>query len=152
MTSNPLLVDQSPLAPCIVNCGIVPNKQDMQRLLADLDRVQYVHSQNGLVLSQGEGYVQEVFADPQRATMVANRTLYLNVLSFDYLELFPDAEGETSFRLVRGDGQLSIVPLSSPLEEHVEQTLSASALEAAVADALSSNWDAYPEDGDQLSF
>ncbi len=117
MTSNPLLVDQSPLAPCIVNCGIVPNKQDMQRLLADLDRVNYVHLHNGRTLSQGEGYIQEVFADPQRATLVANHTLYLNVLSFDYIELQQNADDETSFLLVRGDGQLCLTPLSSPLEE-----------------------------------
>jgi hypothetical protein len=151
MTSNPLRVDQSPLAPCIVNCGIVPNKQDMQRLLADLDRVNYVHIHNDRILSQGEGYIQEVFADAQRATLVANRTLYLNVQSFDYIELQQTADDQASFVLVRGDVQLCLTPLSSPLEDATEQALSASALEAAVADALSSNWD-YSDDGDQLSF
>lgn len=57
---------QHPLAPCIVDSGTIVNIQDMQRLLSDLGRVQYIHLQDGLTTSQGEGYILEVFADPYR--------------------------------------------------------------------------------------
>jgi hypothetical protein len=152
MSSNPSPSETTPLPPCIVDTGIVPNKQDIQRLLADLDRVRYLRIQNGQPTRQGEGYVQEVFADPQRATLVANRTLYLNVLSFDYLELHQSPEGEAYFDLVRGDCQLRLIPLSNPLEEPGDRSLDASALEAVVADVLSTNWDVQSDDGEHLSF
>jgi hypothetical protein len=135
-----------------VDKGVVPNKQDIQRLLADLDRVRYLHFQNGIIISQGEGYVQEVFADSQRATLVANRTLYLNVQSFDYLELHQSLDDEVSFDLVRGDCHLRLIPLSNPLEEPIDRSLNASALDAVVADVLSANWDTHNDDGEHLSF
>ncbi|WP_338038382.1 hypothetical protein [Neosynechococcus sphagnicola] len=87
MTHDSSPADRSLPAPCIIDRGIVLNKQDMQRLLTDLNRVRYLHLQDHEILSEGEGYVQAVFADPHRATLIANSTLYLNVHSFDYLEL-----------------------------------------------------------------
>ena len=74
-------------APCIINTGMVVNKIDMRRLLIDLGRVRYIHLQEGKLISQGEGDVLEVFANPHRSTLVANHALYLNVYSFDYLDL-----------------------------------------------------------------
>ncbi|NEQ99918.1 MAG: hypothetical protein F6K30_25005 [Cyanothece sp. SIO2G6] len=74
-------------APCIVDAGIIVNKQDMRRLLCDLGAVRYHYDQGGRCISEGEGYVVEVFSDPDEATLVTNHSLYLNVCSFDYLEL-----------------------------------------------------------------
>ena len=74
-------------APCIVDSGTVVNKQDMRRLLCDLGPVQYRYTQGDRCISEGEGYVVEVFADPNEATLVTNHSLYLNICSFDYLEL-----------------------------------------------------------------
>jgi hypothetical protein len=138
--------------PCIIDKGIVPNKQDIQRLLADLERVRYVHLQQGRAVSQGEGYIQEVFCDAQRATLVANRTLYINVQSFDYLELKQSPEGDAYFDLVRDDNQLRLMPLMNPLEDVTSHNIDASALEAVVADVLSANWDAQNDDEEHLSF
>ncbi|CBN58297.1 hypothetical protein OSCI_3720016 [Kamptonema sp. PCC 6506] len=74
-------------APCIVDTGIVVNKRDLQRLLVDLGRVRYIHIQDGIICSEGEGYVLEVFADPTRSTLIANHALYLNVYPFSDAQL-----------------------------------------------------------------
>ncbi len=138
-------------APCIVDTGIVVNKQDIQRLLTDLHRVRYCYSQDGKALAQGEGCVLEVFADPQRSTLVANLTLYINVLSFDYLELQLLAEQQACFNLVQENFQLQLVPLSNPLQEQTTRSLNIAALEAVVAEVLSAGWDVQLDDEENFS-
>ncbi|MDX2098639.1 MAG: hypothetical protein SFW36_12755 [Leptolyngbyaceae cyanobacterium bins.59] len=138
-------------APCIIDFGIVVNKQDMQRLLSDLGRVRYVNRQDGRLIHEDEGFVLEVFSDPCRSTLVANHTLYLNVCSFDYLELKRSTEGESYFELVQDSLQLLLFPLSNPLQEQTSRTLNAAALEAVVAEVLSANWDAQMDDDDHLA-
>lgn len=102
-------------APCIIDTGTVVNKQDMLRLLADLSRVRYVHTQDGILASEGEGHVLEVFADPQRSTLIANHALYLNVHSFDYLELGKSLEQEPWFDLIQ---ERSSSPPHSAFQPH----------------------------------
>lgn len=104
-------------SPCIVDVGIVVNKQDMLRVLEDLGRVQYFDIFDNQVRRQGEAYVMEVFCDPACATMIANRTIYLNVNSFDYLQLdWPTGE-RPRFDLVQEDRVVRLVPSTDPLEE-----------------------------------
>lgn len=133
-------------APCIIDQGIIVNKKDMQRLLADLGRVRYIHSQDGQQLGEGEGCIQEVFADPQRSTMVANRALYLNVHSFDYLELHQTPEQDCFFDLVYETRRLRLIPLTNPLQEQAARSLNAAALEAMMAEVLSANLDVQLDD------
>lgn len=133
-------------APCIIDNGIVVNKQDMRILLSDLTRVHYQHIWEDQIKSQGEGCILEVFADPIRATMIANKTLYLNVQSFDYLELNTNSEGETYFNLVQENRQLRLTPLSHPLQEQATRTLNSAALEAMVTQVLSAKWDVQMDD------
>lgn len=138
-------------APCIVDTGIVVNKQDMQRLLADLSRVRYCYSQDGSLVSENEGYVQEVFSDPQRSTLVANHALYVNVYSFDYLELKQSPDQEPWFDLVQENRLLRLIPLSNPLQEQTTRSLNAAALEAVVAEVLSASWDVRIDDDENFS-
>lgn len=138
-------------APCIIDTGIVVNKHDMQRLLADLHRVRYIHTHDGVVSSEGEGCVLEVFADPQRSTMIANHTLYLNVCSFDYLQLGQSPEQESWFDLVQNGRQLRLIPLTNPLQEQHHSNLNVAALEAMVAEVLSAGWD-IEDDEEHFSF
>ncbi|MEL7034252.1 MAG: hypothetical protein AAFO04_01335 [Cyanobacteria bacterium J06592_8] len=128
-------------APCIIDTGIVVNKRDMQKLLVDLGRVRYIHLQDGQVYNEAEGYVVEVFADEQQATLVANHSLYLNVYSFDYLELKQSPEKETYFDLVQEGRLLRLIPLSNPLEEQSSRTFNAAALDAVMDQVLSGSWD-----------
>jgi hypothetical protein len=136
-------------APCIVDTGIVIGKQDMHRLLADLNRVRYVYRQDNRLLSEGEGYVLEVFADPQQSTLVANHTLYLNVYSFDYLQLTQE-EQQPCFDLIQDSRQLRLIPLTNP-QEQTNRSLNAAALEAVVAEVLSANWDVRIDDEENFS-
>jgi len=141
--------DQLPIrlpAPCIVDTGIIVNKQDMRRLLASLSQVRYSHKQDRKVQSEGEGYVLEVFSDPHRSTLIANHALYLNVDSFDYLELGQLAEQESYFDLIQEERQLRLIPLSNPLQEQTTRSLNAAALEAVMTQVLSANWDVQLDD------
>ncbi|MBD2108664.1 MULTISPECIES: hypothetical protein [unclassified Nodosilinea] len=133
-------------APCLIDSGVVVNKNDMLRLLQDLGQVQYRHFQDGITLSEGQGLVMEVFADGQQATLVANHTLYINVYSFDCLELGKtDADGN-HFDLVQDNRRLRLIPLSNPMHEHITRSVNTAAFEAMVADALSASWDACLDD------
>ncbi|HEY9815646.1 MAG: hypothetical protein IGR80_04295 [Synechococcales cyanobacterium K44_A2020_017] len=138
-------------APCIVDTGIIVNKRDMLRLLADLGRVHYVYQQGGDVISEGEGYVVDVFSDMGQSTLVANHTLYLNVQSFDYLELQRSPQNSAVFNLIQDDWHLRLLPLSNPLQEQTTRNLNAAALEAVVAEVLSAGWDMRMDDEDNFS-
>ncbi|HEY9761863.1 MAG TPA: hypothetical protein V6D07_05020 [Trichocoleus sp.] len=133
-------------APCLVDVGTVINKTDMLRLLQDLGQVRYTHTQDERIISEGEGYVMEVFADPQQSTLVANRTLYLNVQSFDCLEMGQLENDQTHFDLVQDNRRLRLVPLTDPLREQTSRNLNVAAFEAMVAEALSASWDACLDD------
>ena len=139
-------------APCIINTGIIINKLDMRRLLADLGRVHYIHIQEGKCKSEGEGDVVEVFANQNRATIVANHALYLNIYSFDYLELKQSSEQETYFDLMQDGCCLRLIPLSTPVQERATRKLNETAWEAMMDQVLSSRWDAEIDDDGSCLF
>ncbi len=138
-------------APCLVDRGIVVNKADMLRLLNDLGKVSYQDRHGDRVLSQGTGYVMDVFAEPGLSTLVANQSLYLNVYSFDYLELDKLPNEQACFKLVQEERALCLFPLTTPLQEQTTRNFNAVALEAIVAEALSASWDACLDDDSPLS-
>lgn len=133
-------------APCIINTGIIVNKLDMRRLLTDLGRVHYLYTQEDKLLSEGDGDVMEVFSNPQRSTLVANNALYLNVHSFDYLELKQSPQQETYLDLMQEGTCLRLIPLSTPLQERRERNFNVSAIEAMMEQVLSARWDAEIDD------
>jgi hypothetical protein len=135
-----------------VNTGIIVNKLDIKRLLADLGRVHYIYTQEDKLLCEGEGDVMEVFANPHRSTLVANHALYLNVDSFDYLELKQSPQQETYLDLMQEGMCLRLIPLSTPLQERRERNLNASAIEAMMEQVLSARWDAEIDDDCSDSF
>ncbi len=139
-------------APCIVDAGIVVNKRDMQVLLAGLGPVRYIHTQDGKRQSEGEGYVLDVFADPQRATLVANHAIYLNVYSFDYLELKQTPQKGAYFDLIHHGRKLRLIPLSNALQDQASRNLDVATLESVVTQTLSSDWDFHIEDEEDFSY
>lgn len=152
MSSDQPFRSKSLPAPCIIDTGTIVNKQDMLRLLADLSRVRYIHTQDGILASEGEGCVLEVFADPTRATLIANHTLYLNVCSFDCMELGQSPDQEAWFDLIQEGRHLRLIPLSNPLQDHHDRSLNAAALEAMVAEVLSAGWDMQIDNGEHFLF
>jgi hypothetical protein len=151
MSHDQLSANKQLPAPCIVDTGIVVSKQDIQRLLSDLTRVRYCYSQDTVPLAAGEGCILEVFADPQRSTLVANHALYINVCSFDYLELEVLPDQQACFRLTQDNRQLQLIPLSNPLQEHTSRSFNIATLEAVVADVLSASWDMQLDDEENFS-
>ena len=132
-------------APCIVDNGIVVNKADMLRLLKGLRHVRYIHRQDNDITSTGEGCVMEAFADPTQATLVANYSLYLNVHSFDYIEIVR-GDQDTSFALVQDNRCLCLTPIAKEKEQPPHSEIDAATLEAIVTEALSASWDASLDD------
>lgn len=135
-----------PITPCIIDQGIIVNKNDIQRLLSDLTYVQYVHSINGCPYSQGQGCVVEVFNEPISATIVANHGLYLNLQSFDYLQLGQSANGKAYFDLIQGDRQLRLIPLSNPMQEQLYPQINTEEIEAIFNQVLATKWDFQLDD------
>jgi hypothetical protein len=155
--SHDKLPGQTPLpAPCIVDTGTVVNKHDMQRLLSDLSRVRYCYTQDETVLTEDEGYLLEVFSDPQRSTLVANHALYINVHSFDCLKLervvkeASSPEQQACFDLIQDNRLLRLIPLTNPMQEQTSRHLNAAALEAVVAEVLSASWDVRIDDDENF--
>lgn len=141
------------LAPCIIDNGIVVNKEDIYRLLSDLGHVRYTHYLDGKSSSEGEGYIVEVFDDASQATLIANKTVYLNLGSFDYLQL-QTGDNQTYFDLVQDQRILRLFPLSNPLNYQQEKAnLDPATLEAMVSDVLSARRDVrFDEEDDEYFF
>lgn len=136
-------------APCIIESGTVVNKEDIRRLLSDLGRVCYRHSLDSKIQNEGEGWVLEVFSDPYQATIVANGTLYINIQSFDYLQLYQSLKKEICFNLIQDNRQLQLIPiLNASQEQESAQKLDEAALEAMVTQVLSARWDVQLDDDD----
>ena len=140
------------VAPCIIDQGTIYQKQDICCLLKDLRCVRYLHEQDGVILREGEGYLKEVFADSQRSTLVANRTLYINVCSFDYLELTMLPNGDTCFELVQEGRRLKLTPTSNAAQLPAANALDTATLEVMVAEVLSANLDAQLDDDEHSAF
>ncbi|PSO63913.1 MAG: hypothetical protein BRC36_07405 [Cyanobacteria bacterium QH_2_48_84] len=135
-------------APCIIDSGIIVNKKDMQRLLRDLEHVRYHHFLDGNLQSEGEGYVIEVFADSHQSTLVANHALYINVGSFDYLQLHQSPEQQTYLDLIQDFRQLRLIPTSNLLQEKDIMSMDAETIEAMVTQVLSAKRDVQFDDDD----
>ncbi|MDJ0902039.1 MAG: hypothetical protein QNJ55_24880 [Xenococcus sp. MO_188.B8] len=134
-------------APCIVDIGIIVNKDDIERLLNDLCHVRYIHSIDNQIQSEGQGCVIEVFNDPQQSTLVANSNLYINIQSFDFLQLSKSANEETCFDLIQDHRQLRLIPISrsSPISD-LEKTIDTAAIEAMMTEVLSAHLDVQFDD------
>jgi hypothetical protein len=139
-------------APCIVDVGTVVDKRDMWRVLSDLTHVRYLYLQEGAKPRSGEGLILDVFADNRRSTLIANQAIYINVYSFDYLELSQTSNEEVVIDLIQEGRQLRLMPLSTPLQEYSPESLNTSALETVVADVLAASLDACIDDEEYYTF
>ncbi|MBF2057824.1 MAG: hypothetical protein IGQ45_11560 [Cyanobacterium sp. T60_A2020_053] len=134
-------------APCIVESGILVNKDDIKRLINDLTHVRYIHTLDGRVQNEGKGWILEVFNDSTQATMVVNNSLYINIQSFDYLQLKQISPQESYFDLVQDNRILRLIPLVvTNQESSPTQDLSFDNLEAMLSEVLAAKWDVQLDD------
>lgn len=144
---------QSLPAPCIIDEGILVNKDDIRRLLSSLSQVRYIHILDRQVQSQGEGYILEIFSDLQQATLIANGALFINVHSFDYLQLHQSSDPENPksacFDLIQDNRQLRLIPIHYPVQDRdMTENIDEAALEAMLTQVLSAKWDVQIDDDD----
>ena len=135
-------------APCIVDEGTIVNPDDIKRLLADLCHVYYVHTIDERVSSEGKGFIQEIFSDLSQSTLIANQRIYLNIQSFDYLQLGKTADNEACFDLIQDNRQLRLIPVSHLSDRVISKNFDAQAIEAMVTEVLSARLDVQFDDED----
>ena len=136
-------------APCIVDQGIVINQDDIKRLLGDMCHVHYVHSMDGQVKSEGKGFIQEIFSDCNQSTLIANQKIYINIDSFDYLQLSRSTENESYFDLIQDNRQLRLIPIPRDNQGQViSEDIDAETIEAIVTEVLSARLDVQLDDED----
>ncbi|MCC0179542.1 hypothetical protein I4641_21515 [Waterburya agarophytonicola K14] len=136
-------------APCIVDEGILINHDDIRRLLTDMCHVHYVHTIDGQIKSKGNGFIQEIFSDYHQSTLIANKKIYININSFDYLQLSKSTENETCFNLIQDSMQLCLIPIPRKIEpQAISKNIDAEAIEAMVTEVLSARLDVQLDDED----
>lgn len=134
-------------APCIVDYGTIVNKEDIKRLLNDLCHVRYSHSIDSQLQSEGQGYILEVFNESNQSTLIANGSIYINVQSFDYLQLSKSSTDETYFDLVQEHRILRLIPIAVQNSEQIlTRNFDAATIEAMVTDVLSARLDVQLDD------
>jgi hypothetical protein len=134
-------------APCIIDDGTIVNKEDIKRLLNDLGHVRYIHTIDSRFHSEGKGWIVEVFNDPQQSTLVANNNLYLNIQSFDCLQLSKSEHNETYFDLIQDNRQLRLIPIAqASTERDFSKNIDAETIEAMMTEVLSARFDVQFDD------
>jgi hypothetical protein len=134
-------------APCIIDDGTIVNKEDIKRLLNDLGYVRYIHTIDSQFHSEGKGWIVEVFNDPQQSTLVANNNLYLNIQSFDCLQLSKSEKNETYFDLIQDNRQLRLIPIAqASTERDFSKNIDADTIEAMMTEVLSARFDVQFDD------
>jgi hypothetical protein len=99
-----------PTAPCLINEGTIINKKDMVRALETLECVDYSDVIDGKLRSKGEGIIIKVFASKDSSTLIINGSIFLNVMSFDYLAYYINKSNETIVELNSGPRMLRLIP------------------------------------------
>lgn len=87
-------------APCFINEGTIYHKKDMLRALETLENLKYEYVVDGKTVRNGQGALLKVFASRHSATLVINNCIFVNVLSFDYLNFKSQPGGGTVVDLV----------------------------------------------------
>ena len=101
-------------APCFINEGTIYHKKDMLRALETLENLKYQYVVDGSVVRQGQGALLKVFASRHSATLIINNCIFINVLSFEYLNFKSEPGAATIVELV-DDGR--VLRLETSTEE-----------------------------------
>ncbi|MGL5792875.1 MAG: hypothetical protein ACRC06_00435, partial [Waterburya sp.] len=95
----------------------------------------------------GQGLIQEIFCDSHQSTLVANRKIYLNIQSFDYLQLSRSTDNLTCFDLIQDNRQLRLIPVSRIAQaQSISKNIDAETIEAMVTEVLSARLDVQFDD------
>jgi hypothetical protein len=99
------------LAPCLIGSGTLAHPRDMLRALETIENLEYSFTVHGDAVSQGRAALVKLMADPESSTLVVNDCLFLNVLSFRYLDFEQLSEDSWGFTLYGDGSTLRLVSL-----------------------------------------
>jgi hypothetical protein len=99
------------LAPCLIGRGTLADPRDMLRALETLENLEYRFVVHGELVDEGKAALVKLMADPESATLVVNGCLFLNVLSFSFLDFEPTAEQRWRFTLHGTHSVLELISL-----------------------------------------
>lgn len=99
----------SNVAPCIINKGTIFHKKDMLRALETFENLNYDYIVDGHTVACGSGDLVKVFASKNSATMIINNCVFINVLSFNYLNFRTLDDGHTEIDLMADSRILRLV-------------------------------------------
>ena len=98
-------------APCIINEGTIYHKKDMLRALETLENLSYEYVVDGRSVAGGKGVLLKVFASKNSATLVINNCVFINVLSFRYLNFKTLETGQTEIELMADSRTLRLTSM-----------------------------------------
>ncbi len=110
------------LAPCLVGRGTVTGVRDMLRALETLENLEYRYLAHGEVIDEGRAALVKLMADPESATLIVNGCLFLNVMSFRYLDFEPSTAESWRFVLHGDASTLELVSLPETEESESENS------------------------------
>ncbi len=96
------------LAPCIINEGTIYHKKDMLRALETFESLDYHYIVDGKSVASGCGELIKVFASKNSATMIVNDSVFINVLSFSYLNFKQLDNRRTELELIAESRSLKL--------------------------------------------
>jgi hypothetical protein len=106
-----LMNSQESQIPCIIDRGVIFNKKDMMRVLQGLDQVEYTEIIDEKPAVKREGFIVEIFEDPNEAT------IFLNIkISYDPTEEALKEKRTYSIELFMPNRKVVLRPLTDPID------------------------------------
>ncbi|MDO9557570.1 MAG: hypothetical protein Q7J82_08335 [Coriobacteriia bacterium] len=102
------------LASCLVGTGTLTHPRDMVRAMETVEALDYTYTVDSETISEGRVTLVKIMADPESSTILVNGCLFLNVMSFTYLNFTTDDEGVTHFELHANGTVFKITPIDEP--------------------------------------
>ena len=103
------------MAPCFIDEGTIYQKKDMLRALETLENIEYEFLIEGEVVRSGKGALCKVFASRNSATLIINNCVFVNVLSFDYLNFRSD-DKKTTVDLIEDNRILKLLTIDEEVK------------------------------------
>ena len=103
-----------PRPPLLIRDGTLTHPRDIIRALETVESFAYRYLVDGDEIATGKATLVRIMLDDFSATTLVNGCLFLNVMSFNYLNFSTDGEGQTRLSLLSDGSTLEITPVDEP--------------------------------------
>jgi hypothetical protein len=97
-----------PQPPVLVGDGTLTHPRDMVRALETVEAFTFRYTVDAEQIAQGRATLVRIMADPDSATVLVNGCLFLNVMSFQYLNFHTDEAGQARIELYTEGSMLEL--------------------------------------------